>query len=306
VGLAVIGPLAIGLGASATLWALGPRGTEPPVAQVEQTEKQSSDKSEADKPKSDDKKPTDDKKSADKKPTDKKPDPHWVKPKGWPKDMPLPQVNSNCSRCHLTAGRQLTWAVQDFVRSAHDIQEMTCHDCHGGNSENDTKAHEEEDGFISISRAAHVKSCSTCHDDAAAALTKGPHAWDWSKKVNLDYPLCWDCHGNHDVGNPPDDYQAVGICSDCHDDFEKEFPHHAAVLNQNDKLWATILKVRAKHPEAAGTVPADFQDKVAELRHTTMQIMHSLGKLTAEEARQLNARVEKLRIDLEKSVQSDP
>ena len=48
-----------------------------------------------------------------------------VKPKGWPAGHPLPLVGSNCAACHLTAGRELTQAVDHFVRGVHDLQEMT-------------------------------------------------------------------------------------------------------------------------------------------------------------------------------------
>src|SRR5262245_40687184 len=57
-----------------------------------------------------------------------------MKPKNWPQGHPLPVVGSNCASCHLTAGRELTAAVINFARSVHDLNAMTCYDCHGGNS----------------------------------------------------------------------------------------------------------------------------------------------------------------------------
>ena len=60
-------------------------------------------------------------------------------PGWWKAGEPVPNVKSNCVRCHLTAGRELTAPVQDFARSVHDLQGMTCSDCHGGNRENDSE-----------------------------------------------------------------------------------------------------------------------------------------------------------------------
>ena len=71
-----------------------------------------------------------------------------VAPKNWPAGHPLPTVASNCAACHLTAGRELTAAVEHFVRSVHDLNALTCYDCHGGNREDDARAHEEDFDFI--------------------------------------------------------------------------------------------------------------------------------------------------------------
>ena len=58
-------------------------------------------------------------------------------PPGWPEGHPVPQVQSNCMKCHLTAGRELSAAVLNFSHSVHDLNQLSCHDCHGGNTEDD-------------------------------------------------------------------------------------------------------------------------------------------------------------------------
>ena len=120
-------------------------------------------------------------------------------PSWWKAGDPVPHVKSNCVRCHLTAGRELTAPVQDFARSVHDLQGMTCSDCHGGNREKDSEAHEEEFGFIGTKLSAHMAGCAECHAEQAEQVKSGPHYWDFSKKINLAYPVCIDCHGHHDV-----------------------------------------------------------------------------------------------------------
>src|SRR5208337_2615168 len=69
-------------------------------------------------------------------------------PAWWKKGDPLPIEKSNCVRCHLTAGRELTIPVRDFARSIHDLAKLTCNKCHGGDTKNDATAHEAEHGFI--------------------------------------------------------------------------------------------------------------------------------------------------------------
>src|SRR5262245_4813650 len=77
-------------------------------------------------------------------------------PFGWKADAPLPVRKTNCVRCHLTAGRELTTPVRDFARSVHDRGGLSCNDCHGGNTADDATAHEGEHGFIGTKLSAHM------------------------------------------------------------------------------------------------------------------------------------------------------
>lgn len=229
-----------------------------------------------------------------------------VKPKNWPANHPLPLVGSNCASCHLTAGRELTDAVINFARSTHDLNEMTCYDCHGGNTRDDVKAHEGEFGFIGTKKSAHIAGCSECHTDAAETLAAGPHGWDFSKRINTEYPLCFDCHGNHDIGNPPADFKLAAMCGDCHEKLDKQFPNIASVVKGNDQLWDVMRKVRKKNIAKEDPVPEAFGKDVDRLRTDTMQIIHSAKEITADQAAGVNKRVEVLRNQLEKWLQSTP
>jgi formate-dependent nitrite reductase cytochrome c552 subunit len=228
-----------------------------------------------------------------------------VKPKGWPEGHPLPIVGSNCASCHLTAGRELTAAAINFTRSVHDLNEMTCYDCHGGNTSDDVKAHEDEFGFIGTKKSAHIARCTECHDEAVEVLASGPHAWDFGKKINTEYPMCFDCHGNHDIGNPPADFKLAAMCADCHDKPEKEFPNLASVVKENDRMWETLRKVHKKNlvkPE--NPVPPEFRDEVDSLRADTMKLIHTSKEVAAAEAAAVNKRADALRTRLEMWLQS--
>jgi hypothetical protein len=228
-----------------------------------------------------------------------------TKPKGWPDGQPLPIVGSNCAACHLTAGRELTAAVVNFTRSVHDLNEMTCYDCHGGNPRDDVKAHEEESGFIGTKKSAHIARCGECHGEEADLVAAGPHAWDFSKKINTEYPMCFDCHGNHDIGNPPADFKLAAMCADCHDKPEKEFPNLASVVAENDKLWEALRKVHKKNvlkPE--NPVPAALREPLDALRTETMHLVHASKEIPAERAKTVNGQATALRTSLENWLQS--
>jgi nitrate/TMAO reductase-like tetraheme cytochrome c subunit len=221
-----------------------------------------------------------------------------VAPKNWPKDHPLPLVSSNCARCHLTAGRELTLAVKDFAHSVHDLEQMSCSDCHGGNTHEDVEAHEPEFGFIGTKLSAHLTKCRECHADVAEQLDAGPHQWDFSKRINTKYPSCVDCHGNHDVGNPPEDFTLTSVCADCHRQFESKFPQIASVVAENDSLWKTIGTLREKLGMTQQRVPPEFADEVAALRSETMKLVHTSREPSAAEAAALNDRAQKLQASL--------
>jgi hypothetical protein len=220
-------------------------------------------------------------------------------PDGWSPHDPLPIEKSNCVRCHLTAGRELTVPVRDFARSAHDRAKLSCNDCHGGNTDDDTTAHEHEFDFIGTKLSAHIAACADCHTDEAEAFRKGPHFWDLSKRINRDYPVCIDCHGNHDVGKPPAEFSLINVCTDCHKKFTDDFPETAAIVAENDRLWRVLREVHAKNKAESDPTPQEFRRDLASVRSTTARLVHSAGRVSTEQAEALNGRARRLRERME-------
>jgi nitrate/TMAO reductase-like tetraheme cytochrome c subunit len=220
-------------------------------------------------------------------------------PEWWRAGDPLPKLKSNCVRCHLTAGRELTAAVRDFARSAHDLREMSCADCHGGNTSVDELAHDEQFQFIGTKRSAHIQNCIDCHTEEAEQLRRGPHYWDFAKRINTQYPTCVDCHGNHDVGNPPDEFRLLNVCKDCHKKFEAEQPVYAEFVRANDALWASLRQVSQRQAVNGPRFPREFRDEIAALRYQTMRIAHGVAKMPADRAGAANARARRLKIRLD-------
>jgi hypothetical protein len=220
-------------------------------------------------------------------------------PKEWNPTDPLPIVKGNCVRCHLTAGRELTAPLRDFARSVHDLAHLTCSDCHGGDTEHDATAHESEHGFIGTKMSAHMAVCASCHPSEAKSFAASKHYWDLSKRINRDYPVCLDCHGNHDIGRPPADFTLTNVCGDCHKKFDKDFPQAAAVVAENDRLWKILRQVQAKNKDAADPTPARYSRELSKVRAATAKLMHHAAKVSPDEAKVLNERVHKLGDGLE-------
>jgi hypothetical protein len=220
-------------------------------------------------------------------------------PPGWSADDPLPHEKTNCVRCHLQAGRELTTPVRDFARSVHDRNRLSCNDCHGGNTEEDNSAHEAQHDFIGTKMSAHMAACSECHNKQAQTFRKSKHYWDLSKSINRKYPVCIDCHGNHDIGRPPAEFSLMNVCTDCHKQFVKDLPHAADVVAENDRLWQVLRKVHARNKKQDNPTPEDFREELDEVRALTARLMHRAAPVTAEEAKSLNDKAKKLRQGLE-------
>jgi hypothetical protein len=220
-------------------------------------------------------------------------------PASWNPNDPLPIVKSNCVRCHLTAGRELTAPLRVFARSVHDLAHLSCNDCHGGDTEHDATAHEKEHGFIGTKMSAHMAACASCHPSEAKVFATSKHYWDLSKRVNRDFPACLDCHGNHDIGRPPADFALMNVCTDCHKKLDADFPQAAAVVAENDRLWTVLRKVADKNKDQAEPTPPQFAREIAKVRTATARLMHHAEKVSPEEAKALNDRVHKLGDDME-------
>ena|SRR5437660_1183324 len=220
-------------------------------------------------------------------------------PKGWNHDDPLPSEKTNCVRCHLKAGRELTTPVRDFARSVHDRNQLSCNDCHGGNTQDDASAHEPQHDFIGTKMSAHMAACAECHSRQAQTFRKSKHYWDLSKSINRKYPVCIDCHGNHDIGKPPPEFSMTNVCTDCHKQFAKAMPHAAAVVAENDRLWQVLRKVHAMNKREKNPTPESFQDELERVRGKTARLVHRAAVISAEEAKALNDQARRLSDGLE-------
>ena len=96
-------------------------------------------------------------------------------------------------------------------------------------------------------------------------MVESKHRWDFSKRINIDYPMCIDCHGNHDIGDPSDGYHMKDACGNCHDPLDKELPKYSQVIEQFDALWTTLSQVRQQRMNADEPVPPELAEDVAAL-----------------------------------------
>jgi nitrate/TMAO reductase-like tetraheme cytochrome c subunit len=125
-------------------------------------------------------------------------------------------VASTCARCHADAAYMKSYkiptdqmahyqkSVHAQVLSAGDTSAPTCTTCHGNHGATPP-------GVRSVSNV-----CGTCHVFFAQLFEKSPHQAPFAK---MGLPGCVQCHSNHEIVKPSDEWVGVGaksVCVTCH------------------------------------------------------------------------------------------
>ena len=132
-------------------------------------------------------------------------------------------VASTCARCHADAAHMKgynipTDQVEKYGKSVHaellasgDTSAPTCSTCHGNHGATPP----------GVSSVANV--CGTCHVFFMELFEKSPHQEAFAK---MGLPGCVQCHSNHEIVKPNDDWVGVSstaVCVTCHAAGDKGF-----------------------------------------------------------------------------------
>src|SRR3990170_8392240 len=144
----------------------------------------------------------------------------------------LPPDENACAMCHGEADLwegdtlRLYMSAEKFADDVHWQKGVNCHDCHGGDPSvfDPGKLHAAEDGFRKLEEVK--KSCSGCHQDQSAEVSKGVHAKAATKdESGQAAPMdCGVCHGGkghgilsvRDSRSPAFLDNQVRLCGACH------------------------------------------------------------------------------------------
>lgn len=144
-----------------------------------------------------------------------------------------------CRNCHRDQ-------FLEYGRSAHRLEsgEPTssvtgtprplCGDCHG--SHDIAMLTDNPDGQAAMHRRG-LEMCGTCHAEYSDAYDDYYHgaAYRYGAK---DAPVCWDCHGAHDVLEAKDknsrvnERHLVETCSQCHNTANESYVKYARVIHK--------------------------------------------------------------------------
>lgn len=124
---------------------------------------------------------------------------------------------SVCIECHTsdTMKRSLLKIPQEWKTSVHYDNNVSCHNCHGGDPKDATMAMSPERGFVGVPTYVKVPEfCGKCHVGILKNYLESGHGR--ALKANGGGPNCVLCHGSHAIQKASIDIINEKRCTQCH------------------------------------------------------------------------------------------
>ncbi|HET7009539.1 MAG TPA: cytochrome c3 family protein [Anaerolineales bacterium] len=118
-----------------------------------------------------------------------------------------------CQKCHADNYDKTLDSMHAQVAAAGNLDAPVCTDCHGAH---DVHPPDEPRAHIS-------EICGQCHTEMYASYAESVHGAALIQEGNTDVPVCTDCHGVHNIGDPRTAQFRVDtpeMCAGCHADPE--------------------------------------------------------------------------------------
>ena len=154
-------------------------------------------------------------------------------------------VAATCGHCHSDAAYMKDYKIPtdqvvNYKKSVHaatlaqgDTSAPTCTTCHGNHGATPP----------GVSSVANV--CGTCHVFFAQLFEKSPHQAAFAK---MGLPGCVQCHSNHAILHPTDEWVGVGhdsLCTGCHSSGEAGYRSAQAMAQDLARLNLAIAQATA-------------------------------------------------------------
>ena len=202
-------------------------------------------------------------------------------------------IPQTCAKCHSAIYEKYLTSVHGSALSEEGSEDVpTCIDCHG--------VHNIEDPTTTSFRLNSPKICSECHTDPELMAKYGlstdvldTYVADFhgttvalfekqSPDAETNKPVCYDCHGIHDIKRVDDPAHGLQIsenllvrCQNCHPDATANFPtawlsHYIPDREHNPLVYYVDLFYKIFIPTMLGgmalLVALDFTSKVRSRR----------------------------------------
>ncbi|MEJ2492054.1 MAG: cytochrome c3 family protein [Desulfuromonadales bacterium] len=124
-----------------------------------------------------------------------------------------PAADTVCLQCHGGLDGRLGDPVDAWRTSVHAENDISCHDCHGGDPTDMAMAMSPERGFIGVPEYTEVPDfCGRCHVGVAKAYKAGAHG----QAIDRGGAQCVVCHSNHAIQPASLDMINEKDCTRCH------------------------------------------------------------------------------------------
>jgi len=184
-----------------------------------------------------------------------------------PPESAASPAENTCEDCHrnpdfLVTNNQLYDYYQQWSGSVHQLEDVSCDDCHGGNARAADKETAHADGVRASDPASGIyfknvpDTCGTCHEEILEGFSESQHFEHVEKKKGEEQgPTCVTCHGSIDsaVLNVNTVAEACARCHNAESDNQPENPEKARkILNRflSIQRFYRYITIRAEPEEA--------------------------------------------------------
>ena len=181
--------------------------------------------------------------------------------------------DSACVECHTSEAMpaELRSIPQEWQLSWHYQNDVSCDDCHGGDSTDATMSMSHKRGFAGAPKYTEVpEQCGKCHVGILEHFLESGHGK--ALKETGDGPNCVTCHGSHNIQKVSIDIINAQRCSKCHSYDRAKMMKQALFLTDEkiEKLEEDLLllKLKGVYPEKEEKRLFDTQAKFRSLFHT--------------------------------------
>jgi nitrate/TMAO reductase-like tetraheme cytochrome c subunit len=124
---------------------------------------------------------------------------------------------SACIQCHTSdnMGPEMHEITRQWKESWHALNNISCHDCHGGAPEDASMSMMHQRGFKGSPKDTDIPEfCGTCHIAILDSYLKSGHGKTFCDTA--EGPSCTTCHGSHNIQKASMDIINEQLCSQCH------------------------------------------------------------------------------------------
>ena len=180
---------------------------------------------------------------------------------------------SACLECHTSdvMSIELQQIPVDWKASWHYQNDVSCDDCHGGDSGDATMAMSHQRSFIGKPQHADVPEfCGKCHIGILKNYIESGHGK--ALKATGEGPNCVTCHGSHNIQKVNIDIINAQRCSQCHSYDRAKIIKQALFLTDKkiEKIENDLemLKKKGVYAHTEAMTLFDTQAKFRSLFHT--------------------------------------
>ncbi|MEK7307797.1 MAG: multiheme c-type cytochrome [Nitrospirota bacterium] len=141
---------------------------------------------------------------------------------------------SACIGCHTSdiMRSEFQEIPQEWRKSWHYQNNVSCHDCHGGDREDATMSMSHQRGFVGTPKYTEVPDfCGKCHIGILKNYLKSGHGM--AAATSKKGPNCVTCHGSHNIQKANIDIINERLCTQCHSYERAKIMKQALFVTEN-------------------------------------------------------------------------